>query len=106
MAFAPDDSSLLSDQDTNQFWCRRGLNPRSLIQPSETLSVELTRIYYKHISYNNYKQINFIELYFIITSIKVLIAYNLSSYLPMKFHLNLEIHKFFLVKRLRTSEFQ
>ena len=24
------------------FWCRRGLNPRSLIQPSETLLVELT----------------------------------------------------------------
>ena len=25
------------------FWCRRGLNPRSLIQPSKTLPVELTR---------------------------------------------------------------
>ena len=24
------------------FWCKRGLNPRSLIQPSETLPVELT----------------------------------------------------------------
>ena len=24
------------------FWCRRGLNLRSLIQPSETLPVELT----------------------------------------------------------------
>lgn len=24
------------------FWCRRGLNPKSLIQPSETLPVELT----------------------------------------------------------------
>ena len=24
------------------FWCRWGLNPRFLIQPSETLSVELT----------------------------------------------------------------
>ena len=24
------------------FWCRQGLNPRSLIQPSETLPVELT----------------------------------------------------------------
>ena len=43
MASAPDNSSLLSDQDTNQFWCRRGLNPRSLIQPSEILPVELTR---------------------------------------------------------------
>ena len=25
------------------FWCRRGLNPKSLIQPSETLPVELVR---------------------------------------------------------------
>ena len=25
------------------FWYRRGLNPKSLIQPSETLLVELTR---------------------------------------------------------------
>ena len=25
------------------FWCRRGLNPRSLIQPPKTLPVELTR---------------------------------------------------------------
>ena len=24
------------------FWCRRGLNPRSVIQPSETLPFELT----------------------------------------------------------------
>ena len=24
------------------FWCKRGLNPKSLIQPSETLPVELT----------------------------------------------------------------
>ena len=24
------------------FWCRRGLNPGYLIQPSETLSIELT----------------------------------------------------------------
>ena len=24
------------------FWCRRGLNPRSLIRPSETLLIELT----------------------------------------------------------------
>ena len=42
MASAPDNSFLLSDQDTNQFWCKRGLNLRSLIQPSETLPVELT----------------------------------------------------------------
>ena len=27
------------------FWCRRGLNPRSLIQPLETLPVKLTGIH-------------------------------------------------------------
>ena len=32
------------------FWCRRGLNHRSLIQPSETLLVELTGT---HKNYNN-----------------------------------------------------
>ena len=42
MAFTSDNSSLSSDQDTNQFWCMRGLNPRSLTQPSETLPIELT----------------------------------------------------------------
>ena len=42
MASTPDNGSLISDQDTNQFWCRWGLNPRSLIQPSEILQVELT----------------------------------------------------------------
>ena len=36
MTSAPDGSSLSSDQDTNQ------LNSRSLIQPLETLPVELT----------------------------------------------------------------
>ena len=45
MASAPDNSSLLSDQDTNQFWFKRGLNLRSLIQLSETLAVELTGIH-------------------------------------------------------------
>ena len=35
-------SSLLSDQDTNQFfWYKCGLNFRSLVQPLETLSIEL-----------------------------------------------------------------
>ena len=42
MTSSPDNNSLLSDQNTNQFWCRWGLNSRSLIQPSETLPVELT----------------------------------------------------------------
>ena len=27
------------------FWCKRGLNPRSLIQPLETLLIELTEIH-------------------------------------------------------------
>ena len=29
------------------FWCRQGLNPRSLIQPSETLPVELIGTHFK-----------------------------------------------------------
>ena len=41
MASAPDDSSLSSNQDMNQFWCKQGLNPMSFIQPSEILPVEL-----------------------------------------------------------------
>ena len=45
MASAPYDRFLSSDQDTNQFLVRRRLNPKSLIQLSETLLVELTRIY-------------------------------------------------------------
>ena len=36
-----DDSSLSSDQALISFWCRRELNPISLIQLLETLSVEL-----------------------------------------------------------------
>jgi len=52
MKSAPDNSFLSSNQDTNQFlvtktpisfWCKRGLNLRSFIQPSETLAIELTR---------------------------------------------------------------
>ena len=43
MTSALDESSLLSDQDNNWFWYRRGLNPRSLIQPLETLPDELTK---------------------------------------------------------------
>ena len=43
MTSTPRDSSLSSDQDTNQFLVRGGgLNHRSLIQPSETLPVKLT----------------------------------------------------------------
>ena len=29
------------------FWCKRGLNPRSLIQLSKTLSIELTEIHWR-----------------------------------------------------------
>ena len=43
MTSALDESSLLSDQDNNRFWYRRGLNPRSLIQPLKTLPDELTK---------------------------------------------------------------
>ena len=43
MESVPDENSLSSDQDNNQFFrCRQGLNPRSLIQPSDILPVELT----------------------------------------------------------------
>ena len=41
---------MTSDQDTNQFLCMRGLNPKSLIQPSETLLIKLTGT---HIHYSN-----------------------------------------------------
>ena len=37
MTSAPNDSSLSSGQDTNQFWYKWGLNSRFFIQPSETL---------------------------------------------------------------------
>ena len=39
---------LLSNQDNDQcFLCRQKLNPKCLIQPSETLPIELTRTHYK-----------------------------------------------------------
>ena len=41
MESTSDDNFLLSDQDTNQFWCRPGLNPESFIQPLEILPIEL-----------------------------------------------------------------
>ena len=41
-----DNRSLLLDQNINQFWCRRRLNPRSFIQLSEILPVELTETHY------------------------------------------------------------
>jgi len=41
------------------FWYRRKLNSRSLIQLSETLSVELTGIYIKAVIYTQEQRINF-----------------------------------------------
>ena len=42
MKLTSDDNSLFSNQDTNSFWYRQRLNPRSFIQSSKTLPVELT----------------------------------------------------------------
>ena len=47
MTSAHDNNSLLSDQDTNQFFgVGKGLNLESLIQPLKTLSVKLVETYY------------------------------------------------------------
>ena len=47
----------LRERERAYIWCRRGLNFRSLIQPSETLLVELTGTHmFKHMykyKYNN-----------------------------------------------------
>ena len=46
MAFASNYCALYHQTKTLvDFWCRLGLNPRSLIQLSETLPVKLTRIH-------------------------------------------------------------
>ena len=42
MATAPDDTLYHQTKIPIGFWYRRGLNPKSLIQPSETLPVKLT----------------------------------------------------------------
>ena len=42
MVSAPDDTLYHQTKTPISFWCRQGLNPRSLIQPSKTLPVELT----------------------------------------------------------------
>ena len=47
MAFALDENSLYHQTKALiSFWCRRGLNPKSLIQLSEILPVELTGTHY------------------------------------------------------------
>ena len=51
MVSTPDDSSLSSDQDINQFLVYAGIEPISLIQLSETLPVELTETYQNFISW-------------------------------------------------------
>ena len=59
------------------FWCRRGLNPRSFIQPSETLSVELTGT---HKTNYNFKNMNSCE-------IKCAFGFNLKSQFILLFTL-------------------
>ena len=51
MVSTPDDSSLSSNQDINQFLVYAGIELISLIQLSETLPVELTRTYQNFISW-------------------------------------------------------
>ena len=49
VAFAPDDSFFINYHQTKtpiSFWCWQGLNLRFLIQPLETLSVELIKTHY------------------------------------------------------------
>ena len=45
MASAPNDNSLSSDRNANQFLVYTKIEPWSLIQPLKILLVELTRIY-------------------------------------------------------------
>ena len=42
---------LLLNQNTSQFWCRQWLNPRSLIQPSEILLIELTETHLSSVTF-------------------------------------------------------
>ena len=42
MGSAPNDTLYHQTKTPIGFWCKQGLNFRSLIQPSETLPVELT----------------------------------------------------------------
>ena len=42
MVSTPNDSFFYQTKTPISFWYRRKLNPKSLIQPSETLPVELT----------------------------------------------------------------
>ena len=71
MASAPNNSSLLLDQDINQFRFKWRLNPRSLIQLSETLLVELTETHNhnKILSRKKKKKLNTVLFYLIKLSI-------------------------------------
>ena len=55
MASAPDDMIAFYHQTKTpiSFWYKRGLNHRSLIQPSETLLVELTGTHKKIIIFSS-----------------------------------------------------
>ena len=53
MASVLDDSFYHQTKTPISFWCRRRLNPRFFIQPSETLLIELTGTHYYAII--NYK---------------------------------------------------
>ena len=51
MASAPDDTLYHQTKIPIGFWYRRELNPKSLIQPSETLPIKLTRTH-QSLQYN------------------------------------------------------
>ena len=54
MTPAPDDNYLSLNQTLIGFWCRQGLNPKSLIQPLKTLLVELIGTHTGHYPYYLY----------------------------------------------------
>ena len=65
------------------FWCKRRLNSRSLIQPSETLPAKLTGINFLRMTLCNKKKI-FLEDFCCLCNKK-----NVSTYLALYFNLSL-----------------
>ena len=65
------------------FWCKRRLNSRSLIQPSETLLAKLTGINFLRMTLCNKKKI-FLEDFCCLCNKK-----NVSTYLALYFNLSL-----------------
>ena len=57
------------------FWCRQGLNPRSLIQPSEILPVELTGTHTKKWTLKMCF-LRFFFFFFLRNFLRIIIAYN------------------------------